>query len=269
MFVDFSGKQIHVEVYGEGEPLVLLNGIMMSTPSWKPFIPALSKSNKLIILDLLDQGQSTKMTEGYPVTMQADALKCVLVELGIEKAHISGISYGAAVAMNFAVKYPDFVDRLVLFNCIAYTSPWLADVGEGWKAARVSPEAYYHMTIPTIYSPGFYNKNTDWINSRGEFLRTYVFNNDVFLDAMERLTDSMYAHDVREKLGEIKAKTLVVGSREDSLTPLKEQQYISEHIPGASLVVVEDCGHGTMYEKPDCFVTLLTGFVNHTEVEIV
>ncbi|MCL2170448.1 MAG: alpha/beta hydrolase [Defluviitaleaceae bacterium] len=268
MLIDFNGKAIYVEVHGEGEPLVLLNGIMMSTLSWSQFISALSKNNKLILLDLLDQGQSHKMSEDYPVTLQADVVKCVLDELRIRKAHISGISYGAAVAMNFAVMYPEYVDRLVLFNCIPYTSPWLADIGEGWKVARVSPEVYYQMTIPVIYSMGFYNKRTEWLAARKKFLIENVFNNKDFLDAMERLTDSMYAHDVRDRLCGIESKTLVVGCRDDYLTPLPEQRLISDSIPNASLVIIEDCGHVTPYEKPDCFISLLTGFVSHENVVV-
>ena len=268
MLIDFNGKPIYVETYGEGEPIVMLNGIMMSAPSWKPLIPSLSKNNKLILLDFLDQGQSHKMSEDYPVTLQADVLKHVLDKLGIEKAHIAGISYGGAVAMNFAVMYPKYVDRLVLFNCIPYTTPWLADIGEGWKAARVSPELYYQMTIPVIYSMGFYNKRTEWLAARKKLLIENVFNNEEFLDAMERLTDSMYAHDVRDKLCDIESKTLVVGCRDDYLTPLSEQRLIKDSIPNASLVIIEDCGHVTPYEKPDCFISLLTGFVNHEYVVI-
>jgi len=263
MLVDFNGKDIYVEVYGDGPPVVLMNGIMMSTKSWASFVGSFSKNNKLILLDFLDQGQSAKMTEAYPVTIQADVLKCVLDALGISKAHISGVSYGAAVAMNFALKYPKSVDRLVLFNCVPNTSQWLADIGEGWKAARVTSEAYYRMTVPVIYSMGFYNRRADWLSTRKDFLVENVFNNAMFLDAMERLSDSMHTHDVRDRLCDITAKTLVVGGRDDNLTPLSEQRFIAERIPDSSLVVIENCGHASMYENPSCFAALLTGFINH------
>ena len=268
MIVDFRGKNIYVEVYGEGPPIVLLNGIMMSTKSWAPFSGPLSKNNKLILLDFLDQGESSKMTEDYPVTIQADVVKHVLDALKISKAHIAGVSYGAAVAMHFALMYPETVDRLALFNCIPYTSPWLTNIGEGWKAARITAEAYYYMTIPTIYSMGFYNTRTDWFDSRKDFLLENVFSSSVFLDAMERLSNSMSTHDVRDRLFSIGAKTLVVGGSDDYLTPLSEQRYIVERIPNADMVIMENCGHAGMYEKPTIFATLLTGFVNHDIVAI-
>ena len=266
--INFNDKQIYAETHGEGEPLVILNGIMMSTPSWKPFIEVLSKQNKLVLIDLLDQGQSSKMSESYSLALQADVVKAVLDELGIKKAAICGISYGASVAMNFAVKYPSYADKLVLFNCVPYTSPWMKDIGESWKLASASPEAYYHTTIPVIYSMDFYNKKQDWIKTRKDFLTKYVFNNRDFLDAMNRLTDSSFDHDVRDRLGEIKAKTLVVGASDDYLTPLCEQRYIQECISGASLAVIENCGHAAMYEQPDIFTALITGFVNNISVNV-
>ena len=266
MLTRFQDKDIHIEVYGEGEPIVLLNGIMMSTSSWKPFISVLSKQNKLILVDFLDQGKSSRMDERYPIAIQADVIKCALDALEIPKAHIAGISYGASAAMHFAAKYPDSVDKLLLFNCVSYSSPWINEIGNGWSAARHSPEAYYHATIPIIYSMNFYNTNLDWLESRKDFLIENIFNNKEFLDAMDRLLYSASQHDIREKLGEIKAKTLVVGSRDDALTPVAEQAYIYEQIPDAEFVIVEDCGHASMYEKPNCFTALLTGFVNNDPV---
>ena len=268
MLVSFEGKEIYVECHGEGVPIVVLNGIMMSAPSWKPFIAALSKQNKLILLDLLDQGRSGRMNNNpnYNITIQADVLKCVLDELQIDKANIAGISYGASVAMNFALKYPGHVDKMVLFNCVPYTSPWLETIGKSWQLARISPEMYYHATIPIIYSMDFYNRNLDWIDTRKNFLIQKVFSDSDFLDAMDRLIDSAATHDVRDKLGDIAAKTLLVGGSEDYLTPLSEQKFIFEHVPDAKLVVMEGCGHAAMYEQPDVFTSLLTGFINSDSI---
>ena len=268
MFIPFENKQIFVECHGEGPPIIMLNGIMMSTPSWRPFIPALSKHNKLILLDLLDQGQSTKMSENFDITLQADVVKHVLDALQIPKASVAGISYGASVAMHFAIKYPNYVDKLALFNCIAHTSPWIAAIGESWKLARATPEAYYYATIPIIYSMDFYNKNLDWIEARKAFLIQNVFNNQDFLNAMDRLINSAANHDVREGLNRITAKTLLVGATEDYLTPIAEQKFIREQIPSAELAIMHGCGHAAMYEQPDVFTALLTGFINNKSITL-
>lgn len=268
MQMDFDGRDIYLESHGEGPPIILLSGLMMSAKSWIPFLPALTKHNRLILVDLLDQGKSSRMSEGYDLSLQVGVVRRTLDHLGVEQASVAGVSYGASVAMQFALAYPRRVERLVLFNCVAYLSPWLKEVGAGWAAARVSPELYYHMTTPFFYSKSFYNKNLDWIKSRRDFLIERYFGDADFLDATARLTDSTSSHDLRDRLCKIRAKTLVVGGREDILTPLSEQRLVSEQIPGASLVVLEDCGHATLYEKPEAFQTLLAGFVNHESVKI-
>jgi len=270
MLIDFCDKKIHVEIYGEGEPIVLLNGIMMSTKSWTPFIKSLEKNNKIILLDFLDQGQSSKMTKDFEIEIQADVVREVIKQLGLEKVNIAGISYGGSVSLQFAIKYPELVNKLVLFNTVSHTSDWLSDIGDAWKGARISPETYYNVTIPAVYAMRFYNDNHGWMESRKKFLVNNVFNNEKFLDSMDRLTDSSKSHDVRNRLHEINAKTLVVSGREDFLTPFCEQQYISEKIPNATHITIENCGHGTMYEKPESFLTLLLGFVNSDfDVEIL
>ncbi|MCL2367968.1 MAG: alpha/beta hydrolase [Oscillospiraceae bacterium] len=268
MFIDFQGKQIYAEVHGAGEPLVLLNGIMMSTLSWAALVPSLAKFNQVILLDMLDQGQSSKMTETYDISLQADVVKCVLDALGHKKAHIMGASYGAAVAMNFAIQYPDCVDKFILANCVAYASTWLREIGEAWKAARITPETYYYATIPVIYSMDFFGRKADWMAARKKLLCETAFANPVFLDAIERLSSSMYTHDVRDRLHEIKAKTILIGSREDYLTPINEQRYIYDRLEHADFVVMEDCGHAAMYERPEVFVGIMIGFL-HTDPIII
>jgi pimeloyl-ACP methyl ester carboxylesterase len=60
-----DGGSIYYEIHGDGEPLILLNGLMMNTLSWMDFIPQLADKFKLILFDFRDQGRSSKLTEGY------------------------------------------------------------------------------------------------------------------------------------------------------------------------------------------------------------
>ena len=268
MQIPFKDKQIHVEVYGEGRPIVLLNGVMMVTKSWTPFVEALSKNNKLILLDFLDQGQSSPAAESYNVETQADVVRAVLDGLKLENANISGISYGSFVATQFALSYPEKTEKLILFNCAAWCSPWLRDIGKSWDAAKGTPEGFYYAAMPIIYSQGFYNNKQEWLGTRKDLLTQYVFNDPEFFVSLNRRMESAHDHDVRARLGELKMKTLIVGSADDYLMPLFEQKYIHERVPNSDFVVMEDCGHASMYEKPDVFTTLLTGFVNTESVKI-
>lgn len=260
---------LYYEEYGEGTPLVLLNGIMMSTLSWKPFIETFSQNHKLILLDLLDQGRSSKLDHlTYDLDIQVEVVKGLCDHLQLDQIDLFGISYGGEVAMCFAITHPTYLRRLMLFNTTAYTSPWLQEIGIAWNRAALDPEAYYATTIPVIYSPRFYTENQAWMEKRKELLLN-VFANPVFIQAMIRLTNSANNHDVRHRLHEIQAHTLVVSCEHDYITPSHEQTLIASGIPRATLVMIPDSGHASMYEKPMLFSSLVLGFVSTSKTDSI
>ncbi|MDO4543139.1 MAG: alpha/beta hydrolase [Clostridia bacterium] len=264
----FRGKKIHYKSFGEGKPIVLLNGIMMSTNSWAPFIDSFSADNRLILLDFLDQGLSDRMTEPYTQDLQAEVLAALLTHLDLEKASIVGISYGGEVALKFAIAYPDMVDRLLLFNTTARTSEWLRDIGRGWNLIGESGngEAYYNVTIPVIYSSGFYQREIAWMKRREKQL-VPLFSDAAWQAAMKRLVDSAESHDCVKDLGKISAPTLIVTCTEDTLVPRVEQDVLAKEIKNSSYVSIIGSGHASMYEKPLLFSTLVLGFVNSRRTE--
>ena len=260
----FRDKSIYYEGYGKGKPIVVLNGIMMSTASWSEFVEPFSANNLLILLDFLDQKRSDHMTEPFSQALQADLLLALLDHLELEKVCLLGISYGGEVALRFALEHGDRLERLLLFNTTACTGPWLGDIGDAWNLASKDADAYYLTTIPVIYSPKFYRENNTWMEHRREVLRP-VFGNPSFVDAMVRLTNSAADYDVSGRLGEIKTPTMVVSCMEDYLTPMEEQKVIVNGIPGCEHVIIPGCGHASMYEKPVIFTALALGFFNNTK----
>ncbi len=265
--LNFNGKNINYRVVGEGKPLLILNGIMMSTKSWAPFEKAFTKhNNQLILLDLMDQGESDKYDCDFDQSLQVEVVKALLDELKIEKINIMGTSYGGEVALQFASKYQERVERMVLANTVARTNAWLKEIGEAWNCAAGDPLAYYSTTIPVIYSPQFYDRKAEWMKQRKELLTKTAFASKPFLDSMIRLTNSANSHDVIENLSKIKVKTLVIGSEQDHITPLEEQRLIVRLMPNAELVILPDTGHASFYERPLVFTSLLTGFINADEV---
>ncbi|MDR2867850.1 MAG: alpha/beta hydrolase [Acholeplasmatales bacterium] len=263
-YFTFKNHRIFFDLQGEGQPILILNGIMMSTKSWDAFVPTLKANNMLLRVDFIDQGQSDKAQIEYTQDTQAELIYELLHTLNIKPINIVGISYGGEVALHFAIKYPQYVERLLLFNTTAKTSDWLLDIGRGWiiTGKTRDPQAYYKQTIPVIYSPSFYTKNLAWMKKREVTLKP-VFSNPVFLDAMERLTISAETHDVRKQLSSISVPTIIITATEDYLTPTPEQLYLHEHIKNSYLLSLPGVGHASMYEVPFVFASLVLGFVNN------
>lgn len=262
-YFDFKGKKVYYETYGQGRPLVLLNGIMMSTLSWQVFKETFSANNQLILVDFLDQGRSDKMEDTpYTQSIQSQVLKALFDELKLKKVNIVGISYGGEVALDFSIKHEEYIDKMVLFNTTAKTSPWLRDIGIGWNRSANDPLNYYCTTIPVIYSPHFYNERSEWMDGRKALLTEKVFSQKSFMDSMVRLTESADYHDVTNELHKVKVPTLIVSCENDYITPMAEQKKLNQLISTSELVMLPNTGHASMYERPVLFVTLVLGFIN-------
>lgn len=272
-FFEFQNKSVYYTIDGSAKSptLVILNGIMMSTKSWDPFIDDFKAHFQVLRLDMLDQGQSSKMTENYTQAIQVEMLLALLDELDLAKVHLLGISYGGSIALQFAAQHQERIDKLLLFNIVAYTSPWLKAIGDGWNAVAKTRDgnAYYHITIPFIYSPQFYTSRIDWMEARKKLL-VPLFSDASFLEAMIRLTISAETHDVRDRLSSVQTKTLVVSGSEDYLTPPFEQAYVVSKMSKATHITFEDTGHASMYEQPTLFVSTVLGFLltEHTPSKI-
>lgn len=260
----FKGKQVFYTLDGESSnpKMMILNGIMMSTKSWEPFMQNWLNHFQVLRVDFLDQGQSDKMNEQYTQDLQVELLKTLLDSLKIERINVVGISYGGEVALSFAVTHPNLVERLVLFNSSAYTNPLLKDIGRSWIKAGQTRDGslYYKTTIPIIYSASYYERKLDWMQQREKVLKP-IFSDPVFLDGMERLTYSAESYDVRDKLADFDVETLIITAEEDFLTPKKEQEYLAKRLPNAHWVTIPGVGHASMYENPMLFDTLITGFL--------
>ena len=114
-FVVVQGYNIHYVEAGEGEPILLIPGAFSTYRHWNRIIPYLSKHYKLLCLDYLGVGDSDKPRSGFGYTIeeQADLIVKMIEALQISKVQIFGVSYGGAIALNLAARYPEKVDKVI------------------------------------------------------------------------------------------------------------------------------------------------------------
>ncbi len=259
MFLDDPG--IYYEVHGQGRPLVFLNGIMMNTLSWVEHVARLKEHFQLIIYDMRDQGQSSRLAEGYDNRIHAEDLKKLLDHLSLPKAHLCGLSYGGQVALIFSLKYPEMVDKLVLSNTSAYVDQYLLSMGEMWKrAARLyDGEAFFDLALIPIYSRAFYNNHYDWLANRRQLFKDFLTRE--WFDGFIRLASSNATYDLRAEMAAIKHPTLLIAAQEDIITPYVQMLEMSRAMANSQFVCIPEAGHAAFLEKIDTFCTLLKGFL--------
>ncbi len=114
-YADVNGLHLYYETHGEGRPLVLLHGGLMSGETFGPVIPALvAAGHRVIAPDLQGHGRTADIDRPIDARLMADDIAALIRHLGIEQADVVGYSLGGGVAFWTAVKYPDLVRKLVM-----------------------------------------------------------------------------------------------------------------------------------------------------------
>lgn len=261
-FIVYQGKKVYYEIHGEQEEtLLILNGIMMSSASWQAFLPMLKKHQKVVLVDFFDQGKSDYLEGAYTQEIQGQVVKELITSLNLKKVTLLGISYGGEVAMKVAIDHEHLIDRLILANTTAYTNQQLKAIGDAWVYAAQTGDGriFFKNTIPPIYSTGFYERNIDWLTAR-EALFVKAFD-ERWYQGFARLVVSAETHDERQRISQITVPTLIIGADEDLITPLACQKELYRAIKNSRFVVIQDCGHASMYEKPTEFFGAVLGFI--------
>ncbi len=258
-----NGVQMYYELTGDsGEVLTILNGIMMSSSSWDELKKDyLQRGYRVLTLDFRDQGKSEASREAYNIEQHREDLVALLDHLNIRKTHILGISYGGQVGMLFTLKYPEYVDRLILANTSSKISNFLKGIGGAWdEAAKLyDGERFFRIAMPLIYSDVFYESHYSWLKERETQFKKILTKE--WFDRYLRLSSSHGNYNIEDEIDKIERPTLVIGGDRDGVTPYEEVYRIYKKINGAALVMIPDCGHASCYEKPREFNIQVLGFL--------
>jgi 3-oxoadipate enol-lactonase len=246
---EINGVALFYELAGEGEPLVLLNGIMMTAQSWVLQRRALGHF-QLVMHDFRGQMRSAKPERPFTMQEHVDDLAALLDHLGIADAHVVGTSYGGEVGMMFAAQHPERVRTLTVIACVSEIGPELASSIARWAetARGASPEEFYDTTVPYNYSPEFVAAHPEIIAQGRARLSAQP---PEYFRAFGQLLDAFCALHITEDLDKITAPTLVIAAGNDRLKPLPYSRLIAERIPNATLLVIPHAGHAVFIERAD------------------
>jgi pimeloyl-ACP methyl ester carboxylesterase len=260
--VEIFGQKIHyLEAGSASTPaVILLHGLGGDTTNWSFTVPALASKYHVYVPDQIGFGKSDKPVVNYRVATLVEFLDVFCKKLGIQKATLVGNSLGGWTAAMFAIEHPEKVDKIVLVCAAGYTVKRYGgqEVNKDLiTALNPSTTADLKRGLNAI----FYNKAmlTDAFIEQAlaaKFKRGDGYTINSFIESIMRGEDY-----IDEKVKKIKAPTLVLWGREDGLTPLAMGKAFAEDIPGAQLLVIEQCGHVPQMEKAAEFNAALLKFL--------
>ncbi len=250
-YVTVNGISIYYEEKGAGEPLILINGLAFPMDLWFAQIEELSRDFRVIALDNRGIGRSDKPDEEYSIALMASDTVGLLKALGIEKAHIAGLSMGGFIAQEIALTWPSMVDKLVLIatglggeKVLALGKPFWEKVASA--IAGKTPDQIYRIDLTLMAAPGFAEKHPDVIE-KSAALR---LKNIQPLEAFLRQMGACNAFDNNGRAHKMMQPTLIILGKDDPIFPIQLAEDFHKALPGARMIIYENCGHAVHLEKP-------------------
>jgi pimeloyl-ACP methyl ester carboxylesterase len=241
---------INYESQGTGEPLVLIPYLAADNACYAFQVADYAKHFTCISLDPRGAGETDKPDGTYSTELFADDVAGFMQAIGVEKAHVSGVSLGGAVGLWLASKYPQKVKTLSLHSCWPKTDPFLKVIVGDWQTIAKGLGSVQEMVVqgilPFCLTPELYAAKPEYVDQLAAFVRSRPKQP---LDAFLRQSNAVIAHDALGQLGKVSAPTQITFGRHDIVTSTRFAEPLKNGIKNSEVHVFETCAHAAIYES--------------------
>src|SRR5215469_13443076 len=250
--VDVDGLAINYDVQGEGEPLLLIPYTSADHASWAFQLPAYTEHFSCVAIDLPGSGESDKPPGPYSTEGYADQVAGFLGAIGIEQAHVAGMSLGAAVGIHLAARHPGRVRSLSLHSGWHASDDYLKIVVEQWRtlasALPTVADVVIQAIFPWCFTPEMYVDRPEFVVALVDFVRGRPAQP---VDAFVAQIDAVVAHDASAVLGDIAAPTLITFGARDLVCSPRFAEPLQSGIAHSELVIFDHLSHAGLHEDPE------------------
>lgn len=264
-FTTKNNIKIFYEDLGDKESkkvVVFFNGVMASTSSWYLLTPIFEKMGYRIILqDFKGQLKSDKPEGPYTFKEHCEEAKELFEYLGVKDLNIVGTSYGGEMAMKFALLFPEMSKTITIIDSVSEVDEICGGLVLGWKiyADTKDGEVFFNAMMPSIYGPDFIKDNKEMLAERAKAIKN---NPNNYLEGQKILYDTFVKEvNFTNELPNIKCPALIIVGDKDFLKPIKFSQILAEKIPNSEFIILPNCGHVSIFEKPKELQSMIYGFI--------
>jgi pimeloyl-ACP methyl ester carboxylesterase len=252
-YAPVNGINVYYEVYGEGNPIVLLHGAFYTIDmNWGQLIPELSKTRKVVAIEMQGHGHSPFSERNLSISSLASDVEKVMDYLKINSADIVGYSMGGSVAYQFAVQSPKRLRKLVIISSTYKTDGWLTDVNTAFK--NFKPEFFDNTPLKTGYDSVAPDR-TNWTKF---LIQMFAFSAEPF-----NVGDS--------NISKISAPVLIISGDNDGLDKIeliKTYKLLGggvsadlSQMPKSQLAIVPSQGHVSIMMQTQTILSYLNNFL--------
>lgn len=221
---------IYYEIHGEGEPLVLIAGLSTDMTAYVRIIGELAQKYRVIAFDNRGAGRTDKPDMPYSIEMMADDTAGLLNAIGIEQAHVMGISMGGRIAVDLTLRYPKLVRSLMLVSTFVSWFP----LNQSGLRHRLM------LNLPFLRKMGKKYPQPDY--------------------AFLHQRNASRNYDASDRLHEIHVPTLILHGKKDTLAPYRLAEEMHEGIAGSKMLTF-DGGHLFLFFRQKQFLDAVFDFL--------
>jgi len=265
-----NGLNIRYWVMGEGSPVMLVHGLAGSIELWENNIGPISQNHLVYAFDLPWSGLSDKPRLTPSLGYTVEFIKAFMSSQNLERTTLIASSLGGAVCMQFAIQFPNTVDKLILVNSAALgqevhfilrlmSIPFLGELMS--KTSKHGSKTFLEQAV--FYDSKFVTD--EWLDEIFKVAKTkearkssFIINRTSIDFRGQRLNKIM---PIINKLSQISVPTLIVWGAQDKVIPVVHANMGLRRIPYARLHIFEECGHLPMIEKAHEFNKLVLDFL--------
>ncbi|WP_181350978.1 alpha/beta fold hydrolase [Thalassobacillus sp. CUG 92003] len=255
--------QLYYEDEGEGDVIIFIHGVWMSSRFFKYQIPYFQSNYRTIALDLRGHGCSSHPDDGHTVATYAQDLHAFIRTLNLENVTLAGWSMGAFVIWEYLHQFgEDNVAATVIVDELASDFKWddfemgafdLPSLTSMMRAIQTDQNGFLTSFIPLMFKYELEDEDLDWMLKETTALPESIASAILFDQSVV---------DCRPYLPDIKAPTLLCFGRDEKLIPVAAGEYLLEHIPHAQLEIFEESCHCPFIEETEKFNTVVDSFLH-------
>jgi 3-oxoadipate enol-lactonase len=256
-----NGIQLHYEIQGQGEPLLLISGLGANRLSWLPVVPLLAEQFQCITFDNRGTGQSDVPPGPYTMDALGDDAAALVAQLNLGPVHAVGWSMGGSVLQSMLIHHPEHLQRAVLLS----TLPAYTDIQHHWLDALLALRRTELDDVAqgVIGMPWGFTARTLSDHTKLEAVAQLAAQNPypTTYEGFAAQAAAIRVYDSRPHLPEVRTPTLVLVGAEDVLTPVHQSVEMAQLMPSARLQVLPRGGHAMAIEYAEDTVAAIREFL--------
>jgi 2-hydroxy-6-oxonona-2,4-dienedioate hydrolase len=258
-----GSEQIRFYERGVGQALILIHGMFGDHLDWEPVLEPLSRSHRVVAIDLPGFGESSKPRCEYSEDLFTDALEQLLDQLRIKEAVLIGNSFGGEVAIFYALRHPKVVSKLVLVDSGGFRKA--TDEEKVFTEVRFSESALASLTPEgnaLLFSPVFHSVSkvsARYLERQNAKLQRADY--PAYAHALASSIRLVMAICLLERLPAIQCRTLLVWGERDQVLPVDQARVALNLLRNGGLELIPGCGHVPQLECPEAFLRTIERFL--------